>query len=120
MNAIQSVLDEEQKPQFQPTPAEVRKGHAIFHHSLTIHGSYANRSDRPRRGLVINVIRDGVISDSDESLLKGVPPIPKGQKVEGRFFPLLYEGGSVTQKSTLVAMESADTRQAWSRQRPAV
>jgi ectoine hydroxylase-related dioxygenase (phytanoyl-CoA dioxygenase family) len=93
MSAIQSVLDEEQRAQFRPTPAEVPKGHGIFHHSLAIHGSYANRSDRPRRGLVINVIRDGVVSDSDEPLLKGVPPVPKGHKVEGQFFPLLYRAG---------------------------
>ena len=62
-----------------------------FHHPLTIHGSYTNRSDRPRRGLVINVIRDGVVSDSDEPLLKGVPPVPKGRKMDGRFFPLLLD-----------------------------
>ena len=66
MNAIQTVLDEEQKAHFQPTPVEFPKGYATFHHPLTIHGSYANRSDRPRRGLVINVFRDGVVSDSDE------------------------------------------------------
>ena len=89
MNAIQSVLDDQQKAHFRPVPVEFAKGHASFHHSLTIHGSYANRSDRPRRGLVINVFRDGVISDSDEPLLKGVPPVPKGEKMDGRFFPLL-------------------------------
>ncbi len=89
MDAIQTVLDEEQKAQFKPVPVEFPRGYASFHHSLTVHGSYANRSDFPRRGLVINVFRDGVVSDSDETLLEGVPPIPKGQKMGGRFFPLL-------------------------------
>ena len=91
MNAIQTVLDEEQKAQFRPVPVEFPKGYATFHHPLTIHGSYANRSDRPRRGLVINVFRDGVVSDSDEPLLEGVPPVPKGQKMDGQFFPLLLD-----------------------------
>jgi ectoine hydroxylase-related dioxygenase (phytanoyl-CoA dioxygenase family) len=91
MNAIQGVLDDQQKSQFRPAPVEFPKGYASFHHSLTIHGSYANRSDRPRRGLVINVFRDGVVSDSDEVLLEGVPPIPKGQKMDGQFFPLLLD-----------------------------
>ena len=50
-----------------------------------------NRSDRPRRGLVINVFRDGVISDSDGPPLKGIPPVPKGQKMAGQFFPLLFD-----------------------------
>jgi len=91
MNAIQTVLDEQQKAQFQPVPVEFPKGYATFHHPLTVHGSYANRSDRPRRGLVINAFRDGVVSDSDEPLLKGVPPVPKGQKMGGQFFPLLLD-----------------------------
>jgi ectoine hydroxylase-related dioxygenase (phytanoyl-CoA dioxygenase family) len=89
MDAIQTVLDDEQKAAFRPTPVEFPKGHATFHHPLTIHGSYANRSDRPRRALVINVFRDGTISDSDEPLLQGVPPIPKGEKMGGQFFPFL-------------------------------
>ena len=92
MEAIQSVLDDEQKGQFQPVPVQFPRGYASFHHSLTVHGSYANRSDRSRRGLVINVFRDGVVSDSNESLLQGVPPIPKGQLMGGQFFPLLYDG----------------------------
>ena len=45
----------------------------------------------PRRGTVINVIRDGVKSDSDEPLLDGVPVIPKGEKLGGQFFPLLFD-----------------------------
>jgi hypothetical protein len=56
-----------------------------------VHGSFANRSDRPRRGAVINVFRDGVRSASDNSLLQGVPPIPSGEKMRGQFFPLLFD-----------------------------
>jgi ectoine hydroxylase-related dioxygenase (phytanoyl-CoA dioxygenase family) len=89
MHAIQGVLNDEQKAQFNEVPVEFPKGYAAFHHPLTVHGSYANRSDRPRRALVINVFRDGVVSDSDDPLLEGVPPIPKGQKMDGQFFPLL-------------------------------
>jgi hypothetical protein len=32
-----------------------------------------------------------VRSMSDEPLLTGVPVIPKGQRMEGRFFPLLFD-----------------------------
>ena len=35
------------------------------------------RSDRPRRAAVINYIADGVMSDTDEALLNGVPVIKK-------------------------------------------
>ena len=56
-----------------------------------VHGSYENRSDRPRRGAVINVFRDGVCSASNDPLLEGVPPIPAGEKMNGQFFPLLFD-----------------------------
>lgn len=89
MDAIQTVLSDEQKTQFQPIAAELKKGYATFHHPLTVHGSYENRTDRPRRAAVINVVRDGVCSASDHPLLKGVPPIPSGQPLAGQFFPRL-------------------------------
>jgi ectoine hydroxylase-related dioxygenase (phytanoyl-CoA dioxygenase family) len=89
MDAIQSVLSEEQKRQFRPVAVELKKGYASFHHPLMVHGSYANSTDRPRRATVINVFRDGTRSASDTPLLKGVPPIPKGEPMGGRFFPLL-------------------------------
>jgi ectoine hydroxylase-related dioxygenase (phytanoyl-CoA dioxygenase family) len=56
-----------------------------------LHGSGANASSKPRRALVLNVFADGVVSDADEPLLEGVPIIPKGNKMEGRFFPLLFD-----------------------------
>ena len=71
--------------------AEVNAGEAIFHHSLTLHGSGANTSTKPRRAFVINVIADGVVSDSNEPLLEGVPVIKKGEKIQGQFFPLLFD-----------------------------
>jgi len=89
MEAVLDVLTDEQKGQFKPVAIELKKGEASFHHPLMLHGSYENRSDRPRRACVINVFRDGVVSDSDEPLLAGIPPIPKGEKIQGRFFPLI-------------------------------
>jgi ectoine hydroxylase-related dioxygenase (phytanoyl-CoA dioxygenase family) len=87
---IMDYLTETQKQQFKPVPAEVKAGEAIFHHPLTLHGSGENKSSRPRRAFVINVFEDGVVSDSNDVLLNGVPAIPKGHKMEGRFFPLLF------------------------------
>jgi ectoine hydroxylase-related dioxygenase (phytanoyl-CoA dioxygenase family) len=91
LQGIKDFLNDEQKKQFEnPMYAEVKAGEAIFHHPLTLHGSGANTSSKPRRAFVLNVIADGVISDSNEPLLDGVPIIPKGNKIEGQFFPLLY------------------------------
>ena len=91
MEAIQDVLSEEQEAQFDPVPVELEAGEATFHHPLLVHGSYENRSNRPRRGVVLNVFHDGVRSATDEPLLEGVPAIPEGQPMGGQFFPLLFE-----------------------------
>ena len=89
MDEIRTVLNDEQKAAFRPVPIELKKGEASFHHPLMVHGSYENRMDRPRRAAVVNVFRDGTRSASDGELLAGVPPIPSGQAMGGRFFPLL-------------------------------
>ena len=95
MESIKSVLNPLQYDKFIPTPVPLKKGHATFHHPLTIHGSFENRSAFPRRAVVINVFLDGTFSSSDEPLLKGVPPVPKGQPLSGQFFPLLFDGKTI-------------------------
>lgn len=87
---IMNYLTEEQKQEFKPVPVEVKAGEAIFHHPLTLHGSGENKSSQPRRAFVINVFKDGVVSDTDDSLLQGVPVIHKGEKMHGQFFPVLF------------------------------
>lgn len=91
MNAIQTVLTKEQKENFKPVAIELKAGETSFHHPLLVHGSFENKSKRPRRAVVINVFLNGVKSDSSKPLLEGVPPIPIGEKIQGKFFPLLYE-----------------------------
>jgi ectoine hydroxylase-related dioxygenase (phytanoyl-CoA dioxygenase family) len=91
MDAIQTVLSDEQKRQFQPVAVELAAGECSFHHPMMVHGSYENSTDRQRRATVINVFRDGVCSHSDDELLAGVPRIPKGTKMDGQFFPLLFD-----------------------------
>ncbi len=101
MEAIQTVLTDEQKDKFKPVAIELKKGECSFHHPRMIHGSFENSTDRPRRGTVINVILDGVMSNTDGPLLTDNSErlsdsireeiIPKGEKLGGRFFPLLFD-----------------------------
>jgi ectoine hydroxylase-related dioxygenase (phytanoyl-CoA dioxygenase family) len=92
MEGLKAFLDESQQEQLKNSlPIEMKKGYTTFHHPLLVHGSFENRSAIPRRAFVINVFADGTLSDSGEPLLEGVPAIEKGQKMEGRFFPLLFE-----------------------------
>lgn len=90
MDAVQDLLGEEYAKQFRPVAVELKAGEAAFHHPLMMHGSFANTTDRPRRAVVINAVKDGTRSDSDEPLLDGVPAVPRGRPLGGQFFPLLY------------------------------
>jgi len=91
MDAIIDALAPEQRAEFKPVPIELKAGECSFHHPLMVHGSYANETAIPRRAVVINAFRDGVMSATNEPLLVGLPVIESGQKIEGQFFPLLYQ-----------------------------
>ena len=91
MEGIKAFLTEKQSRKLDhPTPIEMKKGYAAFHHPLLLHGSFENNSDRPRRAFVLNVFADGTCSGSDKELLAGVPVVKSGNKMEGKFFPLIY------------------------------
>ncbi len=90
MNGLMKYLTEDQREEFQPVAIEMKKGYGTFHHPLLVHGSYENKSEMSRRAFVLNVFADGTVSNTDDELLAGVPVIPKGNKMQGKFFPLLY------------------------------
>jgi hypothetical protein len=92
MDGLHETLSTEQKKEFQPVPVELKHGYATFHHPLMVHGSYENKSEKGRRAFVLNVFADGTRSNTDDPLLAGVPSVPKGNKIEGKFFPLLFSG----------------------------
>ena len=91
MDAIQKVLSPERWERFKnPVAIALKAGEASFHHPLMVHGSYENSTTSPRRATVINVVRDGVMSDSNDPLLEGMPAVPTGEPLGGQFFPLLH------------------------------
>lgn len=100
MDGIRSSLPKDLKDKFNPVAVELKKGECSFHHARTMHGSGANDTPKPRRATVINVFRDGVMSNTDEPLLEGVPVIPRGVRMGGQFFPLLFDPHSIGNKST--------------------
>jgi ectoine hydroxylase-related dioxygenase (phytanoyl-CoA dioxygenase family) len=91
MEGLKAFLNEEQTRKLDtPTPIEMKKGYAAFHHPLLVHGSFENNSERQRRAFVLNVFADGTCSQSDQELLAGVPIVKSGHKMEGKFFPMIY------------------------------
>ena len=91
MDGLLASLSASQRAAFEPVPIPLEAGYATFHHPLMVHGSYENKSSRSRRAFVLNVFADGTVSNTDEELLKGVPLISKGQKMQGKYFPLLFD-----------------------------
>ncbi|MCA9177594.1 MAG: phytanoyl-CoA dioxygenase family protein [Planctomycetales bacterium] len=90
MNAIRQVLTDEQWDRFQrPVAMQLKAGQCSFHHPLMVHGSFANHTAGPRRAVVLNAMRDGACSVTDEPLLQGATVVPSGQPVSGQLFPLL-------------------------------
>src|SRR6185295_3447490 len=83
-------LTPEQREEFKPVPIEMKAGECSFHHPLMVHGSYANETPRPRRAVVINAFRDGVISASDAPPLEEVPPNTTGEQLDGLLFTFLF------------------------------
>jgi ectoine hydroxylase-related dioxygenase (phytanoyl-CoA dioxygenase family) len=96
MEGLLQMLNEEQKAAFKPIPVELKKGYASFHHPLMVHGSYANRSPVARRAFVLNVFADGTVSNADTELLPNSMVIPKGSKMDGQFYPLLFDPSKET------------------------
>ena len=96
MQGIEKFLTPEQIKDFNKKVAiEMPKGYGCFHHPLMVHGSYENNSEISRRALVLNTFADGTKTESDQVLLKGVPTFNKGQKLEGQFFPLLFDPSDI-------------------------
>lgn len=100
MDALLEHLPGDLQAAFQPLPLPLRAGEASIHHSHTVHGSFANRADRPRRAVVINTMApDTLVADASEPLLRGVPELPEGARVEGDHFPILIPAGEAPARS---------------------
>ena len=92
MDGIQSILTPEQREAFKPEPMILKAGECSFHHGLTIHGSYGNRADHPRRAIVLNFMHPETRSgNGTRPLLVHTPIIPEGQIIEGTHFPIVYD-----------------------------
>jgi len=75
-------------------PRPVKKGHVHYHHALTWHGSHANTSGRPRRAIALHYMnQDTCYAASGEHVMKPFIEVGDGEKIQGRYFPLVYQRG---------------------------
>ena len=92
MEQLCGHMTEEQRAAFSPVPVPLRAGQASIHHSGLVHGSFANRSSGPRRGIVLNYMcAETRCADASEPVLAGCPLLAAGALVEGDFFPLVHD-----------------------------
>jgi ectoine hydroxylase-related dioxygenase (phytanoyl-CoA dioxygenase family) len=107
MDAVTQILTNEQKEAFENKVAnELRRGYASFHHPLTMHGSYANYSDRPRRAVVLNSMASDTVGNTAGyarmEALHSFPAMEQGQVLDSKFFPLLFDGDKELESLTNV------------------
>ena len=115
MEAVREVLSGEQVEIFDSKIAnEMPRGYASFHHPLTMHGSYANYSERPRRAVVLNAMDHRTLGNTAGyhrlDALGGFPSMIQDQPLDSRFFPLLF-GGDSELKEMVNAIPKADYKQ---------
>lgn len=74
-----------------PVACEVKAGHCHFHHCLTIHGSFGNRTDNPRRSYILHLMPGSTrrIGDSWNERQGRVEEVGIGEIVRGPSYPEL-------------------------------
>jgi Phytanoyl-CoA dioxygenase (PhyH) len=90
MDSVFARLPPDVQQSFAPEPVPVSAGACLFHHCLTIHGSFANQTDLWRRALAITYMHPETRSTS--AAVPSVPSgpfFPEGTLLDGSFFPLL-------------------------------
>jgi phytanoyl-CoA hydroxylase len=71
----------------------VKKGEVHYHHSLTWHGSDANKSGRPRRAVAMHYVSEKCryIANDRSHALKPLITVNNGEKLSGEHFPLVWD-----------------------------
>ena len=98
LEALQARIEAASGRPFHTAKCILPAGSLSFHHCLTIHGSGANRTPRPRRSLVVHLQPEGTRyragtpgkGHMNVRLLSG----NDGDPFVGPYFPVLYREGS--------------------------
>ena len=93
VNDPEWLLKQTQLPddEIAPVPCEVPAGHCHFHHCLTLHGSYGNKTDNMRRSYVLHLMPGYTrrLGDSWNERMGRVEEVEVGEIVCGRQYPEL-------------------------------
>ena len=78
-------------------PCPVRKGHVMFHHCLTWHGSPPNRSERGRPAIAVHYMPGYTRFEPGERthVMERRVEVAPGEELRGAHFPTVWEDGPV-------------------------
>ncbi|GIX06835.1 MAG: SnoK protein [Candidatus Poribacteria bacterium] len=76
----------------EPYVAEMKAGSCTFHDGRTFHYASPNRSDKPRRAMVVIYMADGTTYNGKRHICTDPLGLQVGDRLEGELFPLLAEG----------------------------
>ena len=82
----------------QVAPGAVKKGHVLFHHCLTWHGSPPNHSERGRPGIAVHYMPGWTRYEKEpgrEHLVEHHITVKPGEVLKGDFFPTVMENGTI-------------------------
>jgi ectoine hydroxylase-related dioxygenase (phytanoyl-CoA dioxygenase family) len=84
-----------------PVPCEVKAGHCHFHHCLTFHGSFGNKTGNTRRSYILHLMPGNTrrLGNNWNNRHSNVESVPLGAIVQGEQYPEL-----VTERSTLATV----------------
>lgn len=78
-----------------PVPFEIQKGQVGYHHCLTWHGAYPNRSERKRRAIAVHYMPGHVrYVPSGSHVMEAYVRVRPGDILAGDAFPVVYHGTS--------------------------
>jgi phytanoyl-CoA hydroxylase len=79
-----------------PHPCPVKKGHVMFHHCLTWHGSPPNRSNRGRPAIAVHYMPGYTrYEPSGTHMVQHRIKVSPGETLQGEFFPTVWDHGAV-------------------------
>ena len=77
-------------------PCEVPKGHVMFHHCLTWHGSPCNTSEKGRPAIAVHYMPGYTRYEPvNGHVMEKRVTVQPGEVLQGEYFPTVWDGGSV-------------------------
>lgn len=75
-----------------PAIMRMKAGSCTFHNGLTFHYAFPNRTDKPRRAMIVIYMPDGTTYSGKRHICTDGQGLEVGQLLAGELFPVLAEG----------------------------